>query len=61
MFLMAALVAVVGIIGILVAICKRKRRYDFNIDDPPNSLVVDKTVKSTSGTIYKNIFLLTRS
>ena len=51
MFLMAALVAVVGIIGFCVAMCKRKRRYDFNIDDPPNSLVVDKTEKSTSGNI----------
>ena len=51
MFLMAALVAVVGIIGFCVAMCKRKRRYDFNIDDPPNSLVVDKTEKSISGNI----------
>ena len=49
MFVMATMVALVGLIGILVAICAGKRRYDFQINDPPKNYVVDKTVKCISG------------
>ena len=49
LYMMATMVAVVGLVGLLVAFFKGKRRNAFKINDPPESFIVDKTVKCLSG------------
>ena len=51
LYMMATMVAVVGLIGLLVAFCKGNRR-----NDPAESFVVDKTVNCLPG--MERVFLL---
>ena len=56
LYMMATMVAVVGLIGLLVAFFKGNRRNVFKLNDPPESLVVDKKMKCLSG--KERVFLL---
>ena len=46
MFMMATMVAVVGLVAFLVALCKGSKRKGFKMNDPSESFVGDKSVKS---------------
>ena len=49
MFMMATMVAVVGLVGFLVAFCKGSKRNGFKMNDPSESFVGDKSLKCISG------------